>query len=82
MTPTKASSDPTWPFIIHLAAETCAALLLRIAFAAGSNLAIVRNSSGMFVRGAVNSARIVRTDILASQGVMHVIDTLLLLPGL
>jgi uncharacterized surface protein with fasciclin (FAS1) repeats len=45
---------------------------------AGEMLSVSTNSSGTFVQSGNSQARIVRSDVLVNNGVIHVIDTVLL----
>lgn len=48
---------------------------------AGPALRLVRNATGMYVLGGRNGARVVRQDIVAGLGIVHVVDAVLLPPA-
>ena len=48
--------------------------------AGGQRLTVIKNATGVFVRGAVNTVRVTVADVTAGGSVVHIISDVLLPP--
>jgi uncharacterized surface protein with fasciclin (FAS1) repeats len=48
--------------------------------AGGQSITVIKNATGVFVRGAVNTVRVTAADVTAGGSVVHIVDGVLLPP--
>ena len=46
----------------------------------GNPITLIKNGTGIFVKGACNTARVETADVRAGQSVLHIVDAVLLPP--